>query len=194
MCVVFSNEVGAESRAKAPLVGGVAAHDEGTEQREEDRHAHDGQRNPEQRAPGNLQSGRDENTDKQEGVEGARPQEAIAVAAPQREQRHDHAYSDDRIDRDDRAQLPHVTGLRLAEHTQAQVAQASDKPAGQAVDAAAPSRAGRERLKRERAGHDHEGNHQQVNPGGPVVGEAVQTVSGEHEAHPSGSYDSAASR
>ena len=80
--LVTMNEAGAESRAKAPLVGGVTAHDEGTEQREEDRHTHDGQRNPEQRAPGNLQSGRDENTDKQEGMEGTRPQEAIAVTTP----------------------------------------------------------------------------------------------------------------
>lgn len=32
--LVTMNEVGAESRARAPLVGGVAAHDEGTEQSE----------------------------------------------------------------------------------------------------------------------------------------------------------------
>ena len=32
--LVTMNEVGAESLARAPLVGGVAAHDEGTEQSE----------------------------------------------------------------------------------------------------------------------------------------------------------------
>ncbi len=75
----------------------------------------------------------DENTDKQEGV-GRRDHRAIAVAACNMNSDTITHTADDCIDRDDRAQLPHVTGLRLGRAPQAQVAQASDKPAGTAVE------------------------------------------------------------